>query len=82
MDAKEIVDKVTGELQQMAYRISDLADRYGTEEQVFSLVAEQLHINALLPHLDDRDRRVFEILTTRAQTVLLPKDFDPRRPES
>lgn len=82
MDAKEIVDKVTGELQQMAYRINDLADRYDAEEQVFFLVAEQLHINALLPHLDDRDKRVFEILTKRAQTVLLPKDFDPRRPGS
>ena len=82
MDAKEVADRVAAELQEMAYRLSDLADRYGTEDQVFFLVAEQLHINALLPHLDDRDRRVFEILTTCAQTVLLPKAFDPRRPGS
>lgn len=82
MDAKEILDRVAAELQEMAYRLSDLADRYGTEQQVFFLVAEQLHINALLPHLDDRDKRVFEILTKRAQTVLLPKAFDPRAKES
>lgn len=81
MDAKEISRMVGDELQRMAYRLSDLADQYSPEEQVFFLVAEQLHINALLPHLDDRDKRVFEILTRRAQTVLLPKDFDPRRPE-
>lgn len=80
MDAEEIVGRVRDELQRMAYRLSDLADRYDPEEQVFFLVAEQLHINALLPHLDDRDKRVFEILTKHAQTVLLPKDFDPRRP--
>lgn len=78
MSARDIVEKVTDELQRMAYRLSDLADRYDAEEQVFFLVAEQLHINAMLPHLDDRDKRVFEILTKRAQTVLLPKAFDPR----
>lgn len=82
MDAKEISRMVGDELQRMAYRLSDLADRYDPEEQVFFLVAEQLHINALLPHLDDRDKRVFEILMKRAQTMLLPKAFDPRTEES
>lgn len=82
MNSKEIFDRMAARLQEMAYRLSDLADRYDPEAQVFFLVAEQLHINALLPHLDDRDKRVFEILAKHAQTVLLPKDFDPRRPGS
>ena len=46
---------------------------------MFFLAAEQLHIRALLPLLSEKDRQVFEILTTRATTTVLSFAFDPRK---
>lgn len=79
MDAKEAAKATTRIMQDMAYKLSDLCERYPDGAAVFFLAAEQLHIRALLPLLSEKDRRVFEILTTQATTTVLPFAFDPRK---
>lgn len=79
MDAKEAAKTTTRIVQDMAYKLSDLCGRYPDGAAVFFLAAEQLHIRAVLPLLSEKDRQVFEILTTRATTTVLPFAFDPRK---
>lgn len=76
---KELIKTTTRIVQDMAYKLSDLCERYPDGAAVFFLAAEQLHIRALLPLLSEKDRQVFEILTTRATTTVLPFAFDPRK---
>lgn len=79
MDAKEVAKATTRIVQDMVYKLSDLCGRYPDAAAVFFLAAEQLHIRAVLPLLSEKDRQVFEILTTRATTTVLPFAFDPRK---
>lgn len=79
MDAKEAAKATTRIVQDMAYKLSDLCRRYPEGAEVFFLAAEQLHIRALLPLPSEKDRQVFEILTARATTTVLPFAFDPRK---
>ena len=76
---KELIKTTTRIVQDMAYKLSDLCGRYPEGAAVFFLAAEQLHIRALLPLLSEKDRQVFEILTTRATTTVLSFAFDPRK---
>ena len=46
---------------------------------MFFLAAEQLHIRAILPLLSEADRHLFETITTKAGTTVLPFAFDPRK---
>lgn len=79
MDAKEAVKATTRIVQDMAYKISDLCELYPNGAAVFFLAAEQLHIRALLPLLSEKDRQVFETITTKAGTTVLPFALDPRK---
>lgn len=80
MDLAKIVHKIVEEtVQDMAYKISDLCEKYDSESTVFFLVAEQLHIRALLPLLSEKDRKVFNHLVEHGETAVLPMTMDPRK---
>lgn len=80
MDLAKIVQKIVEEtVQGMAYKISDLCEKYDSEETVFFLVAEQLHIRALLPLLSEKDRKLFDKLVENGETAVLPMSMDPRK---
>lgn len=79
MDLAKIVEKVVNRLmQEMAYRISDLCESYSSEQTVFFLAAEELHVRALLPLLSDKDREVYNRLLEVSTTAVMPKEMDPR----
>ena len=78
-DLVKIVEKVVNRLmQEMAYKISDLCESYNSEQTVFFLAAETLHVRAVLPLLDDKDRAVYEKLLEASTTAVLPTSMDPR----
>ena len=66
-------------MQDMAYKLSDLCDSYCEGGAVFFLAAEQLHIRAILPLLSEADRHLFDTITAKAGTTVLPFAFDPRK---
>lgn len=79
MELEKIVARIVQEaIQEKAYKISDLCETYNSEETVFFLVAEQLHIRTLVPLLSEKDRVIFDKLVACAETTALPKAFDPR----
>lgn len=78
-DLAKIVEKVVNRLmQEMAYKISDLCESYNSEQTVFFLASETLHVRAVLPLLDDKDRAVYEKLLAASTTAVLPTSMDPR----
>lgn len=80
MDLAKIVEKVVNRLmQEMAYRISDLCESYDSEQTVFFLASETLHVRALLPLLSDKDREIYNRLLDAATTAVMPKAMDPRK---
>lgn len=76
---KKLIKATTRIVQDMAYKLSDLCGRYPAAAEVFFLAAEQLQIRAVLPLLSEKDRQLFEILTTQATMTVLPFAFDPRK---
>lgn len=79
-DLDKIIVRVVEEtVQNMAYKICDLCVKYDSEATVFFLVAEQLHIRALLPLMSDKDREVYERLLDMSTTAVLPGSMDPRK---
>lgn len=80
MDLDKMIEKAVKRIMQdMAYKLSDLCDSYAEGGTVFFLAAEQLHIRAILPLLSEADRHLFETITTKAGTTVLPFAFDPRK---
>ncbi len=76
MNLHDTIEKI---VQDMAYKINDLCESYPGEAIVFFLIAEQLHIRALLPFLSEQDRLIFDKLPASAVVTTLPKAFDPRK---
>ena len=80
MDLAKIVEKVVNRLmQEMAYKISDLCESYDSEQTVFFLASETLHVRAVLPLLDSKDREVYNRLLEVSTTAVMPKAMDPRK---
>lgn len=79
-DLAKVVEKIVNRLmQEMAYKISDLCESYSSEQTVFFLAAETLHVRAVLPLLDSKDREVYNKLLEASTTAVLPKAMDPRK---
>ena len=49
------------------------------EQTVFFLAAETLHVRAVLPLLDSKDREVYNKLLEASTTAVMPKSMDPRK---
>ena len=79
-DLAKIVEKIVTQLmQEMAYKLSDLCESYDSEQIVFFLASETLHVRALLPLLSDKDREVYDKLLSASTTAVMPKEMDPRK---
>lgn len=80
MDLAKIIEKVVNRLmQEMAYKISDLCESYDSEQIVFFLAAETLHVRAVLPLLDSKDREVYDKLLNASTTAVMPRSMNPRK---
>ena len=79
-DLTKIIERVVNRLmQEMAYNISDLCESYDSEQTVFFLASEELHVRALLPLLSDKDREVYNRLLAVSTTAVMPGSMDPRK---
>ena len=79
-DLAKIIERVvTNLMQEMAYRLSDLCESYDSEQIVFFLASETLHVRTREPLMSDKDREAYERLLDMSTTAVLPGSMDPRK---
>ena len=66
-------------VQDAAFKLSDLIDKYPDDAKVFVLVAMRVFVDGVLPLLDDKDKQIFDLMTKNVTTTVAPRFFDPRK---